>query len=343
MKHPVPATHTNHPYSLRISPANPCFSSTTLPSNPMMPLFPLEPLEVLDGSISHTPPPLPLTPNTSTAFESVGDSDRLVLSKTAQPSSQTLTAIEQSQNGCKSARRRPRGRRGIGGRGRRGRAQRETQDHTDGWQIQTVQEQPIKREHDFTADVLSERARRFTRAALERMKTELQVRQLPQSRSSYVVLFCDELVRKCNLCTNERIVINTWCLEPLHRADMYSFLALFFSWWCSGFSISETLELLHKMDCPVPLLSLVRFLSSNILAVSSTGSGDNGESVCCSQRDQTVRLSEFEMAAYSRSCKVFLPPSYTFATLDDDLHGTRASDNQSKLLEPGRQTKRDTA
>lgn len=139
-------------------------------------------------------------------------------------------------------------------------------------------------------------------------------------------------MRKCNLWTNERIVINNCGIVPLHRADLYSFLAVFIFLQCSGFSISKRLELLHKMDYTVSPLSLVRFLSSNILAFSSTGHGDNGESVECSQRDQTVPLSVFEMAAYSMSCRVFLSPSYTFATLDDDLYSIRASDNQVKTI-----------
>ena len=69
----------------------------------------------------------------------------------------------------------------------------------EGWRIQSVTEQPAKLENDFTSSVLSDLAGLFSRAALERMKTELQVRQLHHARSSYVVLFCDELVRKCSL------------------------------------------------------------------------------------------------------------------------------------------------
>ena len=55
-----------------------------------------------------------------------------------------------------------------------------------------------------------------------------------------------------------------------------------------------------------------------------------GESVWCSQRDLPVRLSEFEMAAYGMSCKVILSPSFTFATLDDDLCEVRTVDNLVK-------------
>ena len=43
----------------------------------------------------------------------------------------------------------------------------------------------------------------------------------------------------------------------------------------------------------------------------------------------TPLLAQFEKVAFKTS-KVFLSPFYTFATLDDDLYGTRSSDNQVK-------------
>lgn len=48
------------------------------------------------------------------------------------------------------------------------------------------------------------------------------------------------------------------------------------------------------------------------------------------QRDETVFLGAFEKATYGMSRKVFLKPVYTFATLYDDLYGTRATYNQVK-------------
>lgn len=43
-------------------------------------------------------------------------------------------------------------------------------------------------------------------------------------------------------------------------------------------------------------------------------------------------LDDFELTAYRKSCKVFLSLSDTFTTLDDDLYGTRAHDNQVKTI-----------
>lgn len=94
--------------------------------------------------------------------------------------------------------------------------------------------------------------------------------------------------------------------------DMYRFLAVFMFSQCFRFILSKIISILSRLDCPVPTLELVTFISSNILAFSATGRGDQGESVWSSQRDQTVRLTEFELTAYRMSCKAFLSPAYTF-------------------------------
>lgn len=187
----------------------------------------------------------------------------------------TLGPLENKANvrstrGRKSGRGHPGGRRGLGrhvsGRRRGGRALRDAVAHTAGWRVQSVIEQRIKLEHDFTSSVLSERARLLSRAALESMKTQLQAGQLHHSRSSYVVLFCDELVCKCSLWTNERLVMTNSSLGTIDRADMYTFPAVFSFWKCSGFSVARTSELLQNLDYPVLLLSLGRYLSANLLA-----------------------------------------------------------------------------
>lgn len=257
--------------------------------------------------------------------------------RNANTDSASTPESTQHSRGRASARR-GRGLRGRGrGRGRRGgRAGRSNASASstfmEGWRVQSVQEPEIVMDSDFTKKVLSERARLFCRAALGRMDTELRATQLQPCRSSFVVLFCDSLVRQCTLWTNEKIVMTDSSQRAITRADMYSFLAIFFFSQCSGLSVEKTVEVMQRMDCPVPPLTLVRYLSSNILAYSFTGRGDGGEGVWSSQRDQTVSLSLLETTAFRTSLKLFLSPSFTFGTLDDDLYGTRANDNQVKML-----------
>jgi hypothetical protein len=80
-----------------------------------------------------------------------------------------------------------------------------------------------------------------------------------------------------------------------------------------------------------PSLERVRYIATNVLAFSPTGRGDRGQSTWQCSRDQTQLLSEFEKAALRNSCRLFLTPNHTYATLDD-LYGTRATDNQVKSL-----------
>jgi hypothetical protein len=43
-------------------------------------------------------------------------------------------------------------------------------------------------------------------------------------------------------------------------------------------------------------------------------------------------IGEFESTAFRTSLKSFFTPTFTAATLDDDLYGSRAADNQVKQL-----------
>lgn len=64
---------------------------------------------------------------------------------------------------------------------------------------------------------------------------------------------------------------------------------------------------------------------------SATGRAHMG-SIRNAQRDQTKYLSTFEWSAFRMTSNIVLTPVHAFATLDDDLYGTRASDNQVKSL-----------
>ena len=98
------------------------------------------------------------------------------------------TANVHSMRGRRSVRGHPPGRKRCGGRGavsgRGERALRDSVARTAGWRVQPVIEQPVQLEHEFTSSLLSEGARLFSHAALERMKIQFQVRQLHLPRLS---------------------------------------------------------------------------------------------------------------------------------------------------------------
>lgn len=72
--------------------------------------------------------------------------------------------------------------------------------------------------------------------------------------------------------------------------------------------------------------------AQNILAYSATSRGDMHGITWNAQRDQRQYLSLFGSSAFRMTTKVFLTPAHTFATLYDDLYGSKASENQVKTL-----------
>lgn len=76
----------------------------------------------------------------------------------------------------------------------------------------------------------------------------------------------------------------------------------------------------------------MRLLVTNILAYPPTGRGNSRQQRWSAQRDQTRQLTEFDSIALRETRKIFFVPLHMMATLDDDLFGTRAADNQVKML-----------
>ena len=58
----------------------------------------------------------------------------------------------------------------------------------------------------------------------------------------------------------------------------------------------------------------------------------DGGTAWLAQRDQRQLLAQFKNTAFRQTCKMFVSPTYTLATLHDDLYGTCAVDNKVKTL-----------
>ena len=115
-------------------------------------------------------------------------------------------------------------------------------------------------------------------------------------------------------------------------SELYRYVAVLILSHLTELNFEKTVALLARMDYNPPLVDRIRFIARNILAHPATGRGDMGESTWIAQRDETQQLETFEKMAFSMTRKIFLTPVHTFATLDDDLYGTRAKDNQNKSL-----------
>lgn len=225
---------------------------------------------------------------------------------------------------------RGRGRGNSRGRGRGTHARGQHRDPTQGWRVTNVTGERLLLEDVFVEKVIGERARVFCTSAMERLEVERLVRQLGTTRADYLVLFVDELLHTCLGWLNEYIVLHRRDMQPLKIYDLYRYVSILLLSHCTGFSFQKTIDILQKDGCPTPL-DKVRFISNNMLAFSPTGRGRDGGISWLAQRDQTPRLTQFEITAFRVTCKIFVCPSHTFATLDD-LYGTRAADNQVKTL-----------
>ena len=101
---------------------------------------------------------------------------------------------------------------------------------------------------------------------------------------------------------------------------------------CTGCIFIKTLEMLGKLGGQRLDEEILNYINTNILAYSVTGRGEDDSFVWNSQRDQTVMLGQFERDAFRMSARIFLAPNHTIISLDDDLIGTRAADNQVKTI-----------
>jgi hypothetical protein len=115
-------------------------------------------------------------------------------------------------------------------------------------------------------------------------------------------------------------------------SNMLRYLTFLLLSHCTGLSISNVLELFPQNGASLPSLERTRFISTNILAFSASGRGQKGQSSWNCSSDQTQLLGEFEKASFRTGCRIFITPNHTYATLYDDLYGTRATDNQVKTL-----------
>lgn len=184
----------------------------------------------------------------------------------------------------------------------------------------------------FFEAMVSERTRLFCPSTMDRLHVQCSVRGLPLSRAGHVVLFLIDTLTRCMGWLNQKIVLQALGRPQITIADLYRYLSIMLLSHCTGFSFVKSIDILHTLGSSTPSLEIVRFISGNIMAYSATGRGNDRQSSWNSQRDQTSLLTTFEKTAFSVTCKVFLNPNHLFATLDDDLCGTRASDNQVKTL-----------
>ncbi|CDF37457.1 unnamed protein product [Chondrus crispus] len=166
---------------------------------------------------------------------------------------------------------------------------------------------------------------------MSQLKTARVANEVNSTRAGHLILLMDDVLQHCRKWMNEHIALHSLGTHPIGLDDLYRYVAVLLTSHLTGLSFEKTVDLFTRLNCNPPSTHRVRFISRNNLAHSATGRG-RGESAWSAQRDETQYLDAFEKAAYEMTRKIFLSPVHTFATLDDDLYGTRARDNQVKTL-----------
>ena len=185
-------------------------------------------------------------------------------------------------------------------------------------------------EREFASCVIAERARLFCCSAIIQLRIELVVRELSATRSLVFILLRNEVLLLCRTLMNERIALQSIDKRPVEMEGLYCYVSVLLLPYLTSLSFLKIVEVFGELNCTVPALDRVRFISTNILAFSATGRCDTDGTTWNAQRDQTPYLSSFAGSAFHMRTKVFPTPVHIFATLDDELYGARASDNQVK-------------
>ena len=110
---------------------------------------------------------------------------------------------------------------------------------------------------------------------------------------------------------------------------MYGYVAVLLLFQLTGINFEKTITLLQDLNYAPPFLDRMLLISMNIQGFSPTSMSDMS---WIAQRDMTQQLDAFERVCFRMTCNVFVNPAHTFATLDDDLYGTRAGDYQVKSI-----------
>lgn len=205
------------------------------------------------------------------------------------------------------------------------------EDPSKGWTKQQW-EGAIAVEKDLTDEVISTRARSYCSAIIKRLSVELKANILPDNEVGLTMLLVGDLLTLLCKYLNQYIALNEPGRKIMEMSDMIRWVAVLLMSSLADISFDKALEEFSLRDCKVPPRDRMSFINSNVMAFQATKRGKESDDEWAAQRDATQRLDNFERTAYEMSRNVCLSPNNTTVTLDDDLYGTRARDNQVKTL-----------
>ena len=115
--------------------------------------------------------------------------------------------------------------RGSRKRGGVGAANRRS-DPTAGLKKEVVTVRTVLGENTFLDSYITQRVQLFVTSAIQRLKLELDVKNLTCSGENVMVLLIDEVIQACLKCLNEFVVLKGSEGMQLSVSDMYRYLAV---------------------------------------------------------------------------------------------------------------------
>jgi hypothetical protein len=81
----------------------------------------------------------------------------------------------------------------------------------------------------------------------------------------------------CGRWLNGKVVLDGSAFGRVTESDLLRYVSVLLLSHCTGFYLTKSIELLKQDGVQKPYLERVWFVSTNILAYSASGRGDNGQ------------------------------------------------------------------
>lgn len=184
----------------------------------------------------------------------------------------------------------------------------------------------------LSEDTIDERAHNLCASALSKLSINLKANGYDEDDVSIVTLLLEDLLQLTMKYLNRHLSLNESSKKTIEMSEMIQYVSIMLIGNLTGLIADKKIEVLSKIDCPVPDSYRIRYISNHILAYPVTGRRQNNEDSWEATSDATQRLGSFEKAAYEMRRAIFLNPTHALITLDDDLYGTVSRENQVKVL-----------
>lgn len=133
-------------------------------------------------------------------------------------------------------------------------------------------------EKELVDRLFTNKALLYYRAAVNRLELDCRMRELPYTRSGFIMLMTGSLLTKIMEWMNGKVMIVADGTSLLQEKDMIQYLDALLCSHTTGLTMEEFTDVLKVFGAVVPLLQRVRWVSENLLAFPIVGRGNDESS-----------------------------------------------------------------